>query len=176
MNNNNINSDYIAISDLNDNSINDNNNFGELNIEGVPIYQIQYNTNQNTIKIVNIGILPEAQDIIINKFEINGLNFLILNCLYDKINLSKLKLNAKYEIIKIVISDNKSNQHIGYISYNFHLNDIESLSGFFSIILYFNDNKHEIYDIFDLSLSTDQIFNKLITYCCNKNLLEILQK
>lgn len=78
------------------------------------IYQFQ-EYNENRYILLEVGVMENLTDLIINEFKFEQAQFVILSCLYNKLELARLNEKCKIPIFKIKNSDSSI-----VITYNFH--------------------------------------------------------
>ena len=175
------NDEYISVESL-INTDYDNNQI-DIPSSYISVYQIQGQSNTPLVKIVEVGHLDTVHDIIINQFSLeDNLKCIIIGCIYDIDLLHKLCFDiGTISIIKILICNNDN--PIGSINYTFNnkkstTSGYNELNGYFSVVFYYKDieDKMIILETFDNHMDNNEIFDKLISYLCDQNILNIINK
>ncbi|QKF93632.1 hypothetical protein QKU48_gp0174 [Fadolivirus algeromassiliense] len=193
--------EFISIKDIKHNHVNehyiDESNEDEIQIEGIPIYQIQSTKNSTNGVIINAGIIKEPHDVLIKDVIITNYKCFIISKLYTLEQLKESEEFCRFVMMKIIIClNNKEHTPLAQLCYNFNTvvhkqsnksildylsdnNNKKDLYGFFSITLHYTENDKSKYinlDQFKNYCGPDNIITTLLKWLLDEKVKEILSK
>lgn len=143
---------------------NDKNDKNDNNDESKSVYQIQCNNNQDTLKIMKVGIIPNVHDIMIKEFDLEShIKCMLVSCIFDRETLIMKGETCKLNVFKLLIFLKKKNKmtKIASLNYNIHIyqhkqenknlleyvsdkNNIINIRGFFTFTMQFSNIDNNI--------------------------------
>lgn len=176
-----VDNEYISVHQIQNNKI-------KSEPEGlITVFQIQGKENTNKGLIMKAGYLENPHDILIREFELlRKFKCFMISRLYDQEELKKAK--PRYQMIKIIIckKNDKMNNPIAYLCYNFHTdqycisthdNKIE-LTGKYTITFHFMEDTYKYIQLYenDTYMGSGHMMNTLTEYLFNENVLQHINK